>query len=196
VDVYEVGDERLWAQTLGGDGQAFAALFDRHADRLYRHVTPLVESRQDAEDIVAATFLELWRRRNDVRLVNNSILPWTLVTATNVARNLTRGTRRYRRLLTRLPRSEASPDTATLVTESVGAMDDRLRRAIGRLAEPDRRLLELVIFRDYPIADAAAELGLTISAAKSRLHRTRGRLRQELGEHRDLAGLKEAGGPR
>ncbi|WP_396133584.1 RNA polymerase sigma factor [Arthrobacter sp. 1088] len=50
----------------------------------------MVGGRHDAEDATAAAFLELWRRREGVRLVDGSILPWLLVTTTNTARNLQR----------------------------------------------------------------------------------------------------------
>lgn len=78
-------------------------LFDRHRDRVFGHACRLVESRYDAEDVTASAFLELWRRRGDVRLVEGSVLPWLLVTTGNVARNSRRGTRRYRQFLSRLP---------------------------------------------------------------------------------------------
>jgi DNA-directed RNA polymerase specialized sigma24 family protein len=87
-------DVALWERSVAGDGEAFGVLFDRHGSRLFRHVCWMVETRADAEDVVAAAFLELWRRRGDVRLVDGSVLPWLLVTATNASRNVSRGTRR------------------------------------------------------------------------------------------------------
>jgi DNA-directed RNA polymerase specialized sigma24 family protein len=83
-------DEQLWARSLAGDETAFAALFDRHGNRVFGHAHRLVDDRHTAQDVTAATFLELWRCRDRVRLVNASAAPWLLVTATNVARNQTR----------------------------------------------------------------------------------------------------------
>ncbi|MGH2910056.1 MAG: hypothetical protein ACRDK8_12235 [Solirubrobacteraceae bacterium] len=60
--------------------------------------------------MAASTFLELWRRRADVRLVDQSVLLWLLITATNLSRNAARGTRRYRQFLQRLPRAQGQPD--------------------------------------------------------------------------------------
>jgi RNA polymerase sigma-70 factor (ECF subfamily) len=62
-------DEPLWRRSLDGDGDAFGRLFDRHRARVYRHACRLTATRHDAEDVVASAFLELWRRRGDVRLV-------------------------------------------------------------------------------------------------------------------------------
>lgn len=105
-------DAGPWARSLDGDGAAFAELYDRHRDRVFRHAARLVTSQHDAEDVLAAAFLELWRRRGDVRLVGGSVLPWLLVTTSNVARNVGRGTRRYRTLLDRLPRETTTADAA------------------------------------------------------------------------------------
>jgi len=174
-------DAALWTRTLAGDSEGFGALFDRHRERVFRHGLRLVETRQDAEDIVAATFLELWRRREDVRLVNGSVAPWLIVTATNMGCNLSRGSRRYRAFLSRLPREAAAADTADIALEisSLG-IDGRLRAALRQLGETDLQLFGLVALEDYAVADAAALLGLTPSAAKSRLHRVRLRMRDLL----------------
>ena len=188
-------DVALWEHSVAGDGEAFGELFDRHRNRLFRHACRMVERRQDAEDVVAAAFLELWRRREDVRLVNGSVLPWLLVTATNVSRNISRGTRRYRDFLARLPRETPAPDIADVVAEtSVLGVDARLRGALHELSEIDLQLFALVALEDYPLAAAAAVLGLTPSAAKSRLHRIRLRMRDLLGGHSQYDHFARIGG--
>ena len=55
-------------------------------------------------------FLEAWRRRHDVRLHEESILPWLLAVANNVVRTRARSMRRHRAMLRRLPVSMVSPD--------------------------------------------------------------------------------------
>lgn len=170
----------LWGSSLAGDGQAFGSLFDLHRDRVFRHALRLADTREDAEDVTAAAFLELWRRRRDVRLVGGSVLPWLLVTTTNVGLNMARGTRRYRRLLARLPRETTAPDPAIGVEEGVLGMDPGLRASLRGLSEPDRHLVALVVLEDYSVADAAAFVGISETAAKSRLHRARAHLRTAL----------------
>lgn len=189
-------DEVLWRRAVEGDGEAFGCLFDRHRDRVFRHCVRLVSSRQDAEDVVAVAFLEMWRRRRDVRLVGGSTLPWLLVTATNVARNVERGTRRYRALLTRLDRGDLSPDPAVPPggSDALG-MSDGTAAALSSLGDTDRHLLRLVVIDGFSLTEAADQLGLTVSAAKSRMHRSRGRLRQELAATRtDVPSIKTGAG--
>lgn len=94
-----------------GDSGAFASIFDLHKDRVFRHAYALLHDRDDAEDAAAVTFLELWRRRQKVRVVNGTVLSWLLVTTTNISRNLIRSRSRYARLLRDLPRADPRPDT-------------------------------------------------------------------------------------
>lgn len=181
-------DDELWAASVAGDGSAFAVLYDRHVSRVYRHACRLVSSRADAEDVTAAAFFELWRRRADVALHNDSLLPWLLVTATNVSRNMTRSRLRYRRLLHRLPRhrddggADRVDDVAETALAGLGSQgyEPQLQQALARLSRPELTLATLVMLEGYPIAEAAEALGITTAAAKSRLHRIRIRMRETL----------------
>ncbi len=186
-DVVTIESE-LWSRSLDGDSAAFGELFDRLENRVFRHAHRLIENRHDAEDVTATAFLELWRRRADVRVVNGSVLPWLLVTATNSARNARRSTRRYRALLDALPREADAADAESdfLRAHPLDAMDHRLAVAMGSLNPADARLVSLVVLEGFTIAEAAGILGLTPSAAKTRLHRARLRLRAAVGD--DTAG--------
>lgn len=177
-------DEALWAWSLGGNGEAFGVLFDRHRDRVFWHARRLTSTRQDAEDLVASAFLELWRHREKVHLVDGSVLPWLLATVTNLGRNATRARRRYQRLLERLPRAGEHPDTAevALDTHALG-IDGRLRNGLLGLGKRDAQLFALVALEGYPVDAAAELLGLSVPAARARLHRVRGRLRDELANN-------------
>ena len=173
----------LWAKSLTGDGDAFGALYELHKDRIFRHSFRLVGDRHDAEDVTAATFLELWRRRRDVRLVNDSVAAWLVTTATNSSRNVQRSIRRHRRLIDSLPRAAHAPDSESeaLANNPLEAVDPRLAAALRHLPALDLQLFALVALEGYSQADAAQATGLTSSAVKARLHRARHSLRSTLG---------------
>lgn len=61
-------------------------------------------------------------------------------------------------------------------------IDPGLRSALRSLPERDLHLLTLVVFEDLSLGEAAAVLHITESAAKTRLHRVRHRLRSQLGD--------------
>ncbi|CAA9238808.1 MAG: DNA-directed RNA polymerase specialized sigma subunit, sigma24-like [uncultured Arthrobacter sp.] len=175
-------DGGLWSRSVAGDGEAFGLLFDRHRDRVYRHAYRLAQNRPDAEDVSAAAFLELWRLRTRVRLVENSVLPWLLVTTTNCALNLRRSRRRYDALLRRIPHAPAAADPADIVLsdDPFHGVDEHLACALRALKPVDLQLITLVVLEGYDLASAAGILGLGPEVAKTRLHRARHRLREHL----------------
>ena len=95
-------DGELWRRAGAGDGEAFGQVFDRHRDRVFRSAPRLTRHRHDAEDVTALVFLEAWRRRAVVRIVDGSVLPWLLVTTGHVSQNAARARRRHTRALAAL----------------------------------------------------------------------------------------------
>lgn len=168
-----------WRRAVDGDGEAFGRLFDAHSGRVFRHARRLTTGVHDAEDVAAATFLELWRQRRKVRMVNGSVLPWLLVTASNLSLNHGRGMRRYKALLDRLPRHrDEEAQAGGLLPEDLD-VDPELLASIRALGNVDRQLLALVALEDYPLREAAQALGLSEQAARSRWQRIRRRLATE-----------------
>ena len=177
-------EKSSWSAALKGDADGFAAVYDQNLARTYRHALRLAGNRHDAEDLVAATFMELWRRRSRVRLVGGSVLPWLLVTVTNLDRNRTRGLRRYRSLLASLPRDQVTSPAADCVVEEIATRSAaaEVRDALRQLTPPDAAVFSLVAFEEYTPAQAAEVLGISAGAARTRLHRARQRLAAKLGD--------------
>jgi RNA polymerase sigma-70 factor (ECF subfamily) len=167
-------DSAHWAAALAGNGEAFGRVFDRHKDRVRRHSARLVSQLADADDVVAITFLEAWRNRARVRLVDDSVLPWLLVTATNVANNTNRSARRYRALLARLPPPEHVTDPIALIEGAEAST------ALARLSVADRRVVVLCVLEGFSEREAAEALGVPAGTVKSRLSRAKQRLRSQL----------------
>jgi RNA polymerase sigma-70 factor (ECF subfamily) len=168
VDVLQ--DTGDWSQAVAGDGEAFGRIFDRNRRAVRRQAARFLSSPHDVEDAVAVVFLEAWRRRDAVRLVDGSVLPWLLVTAVHVTANIRRSSRRYQALLAHLPEPPTAPDPATSLDES-GAL-----AALRRLSLPDQQVLTLCVLEGWSERDAATALRVRPGTVKSRLHRAKLRL--------------------
>lgn len=184
-----------WADARAGSSLAFAALYDRHRERVYRLALRLSENRHDAEDVTATAFLELWRRRSEVRLVGGSVLPWLLVTTSNAARNQARSIRRHRRLIDAIPRGG---DDGVAAYEAVDDAVDRAGfvREVRGMPDLDRALLVLTAIEGYSVVAAAEALGIRAGSARTRLHRMRARLREAYALTEPPAAAIERGGAR
>lgn len=186
-----------WTAVLDNDGDAFVAIYDKHRDRVYRHALRMTANVHDAEDVTAGAFLELWRRRKAVRVVDGSVLAWLLVTTTNMARNLARGLRRYRALLATLPRADNERSAEDVALEKVEEVRiaAKVRDALDSLTPSDAALITLTMFENYSSAQAAVALGSSDGAARTRLHRARARVATSLGaseKDENISTTKEA----
>jgi RNA polymerase sigma-70 factor (ECF subfamily) len=169
-------DERVWQRIAAGESRAFGEIWDRHHVRVFRHLLASGQHADDAEDLTATVFLELWRRRTRVRFVDGSVLPWLIVTAQNTARNAARARSRYRRFLAALPPPEHHRDHAEDVAERDDPRRSRLRSELGRARPDDAHLLALTVLEGFTVREAASVIGVSESAAKMRLSRLRSRL--------------------
>jgi RNA polymerase sigma factor (sigma-70 family) len=128
--------------------------------------------------------------------------PWGKVVWATVKfelRSVHRETRRRRERETSVPEpypdADAEPTYEPLIDAEEGPDIDvaRLRRALAMLSDRDRRIIELIYFKNASRADAAAQLGIkpgTFSVAKLRaLERLR-----EAYEHLDVSDGSEAAG--
>lgn len=171
--------ESALAEALrAGEQDAIAALFDRHADRIFQHCYRLTADRSDAEDATATTFLEVWRHRERVRVHDGSAVPWLYGVATNVCRNLTRSRRRQLRAVARTGGPGPVADHADLVVDRVAA-EQRVREvldAVAVLPRGERDVVALVAWSGLSYEAAAAALAIPVGTVRSRLSRARARL--------------------
>lgn len=176
-------DEQIWKAVLSGDARLYGTIWDRHRDRVFRHLIASGNTASSSEDLTAGTFLELWRRRGAVRFVDGSLLPWLIVTAQNVSRNAARARRRYDRFLRALPPPPVVPDPADRIADAADEKLVALRNAMASARPADARLIAMTALEGFTIREAAAALDLTESAAKMRLTRLRSRLRSAVSPH-------------
>jgi RNA polymerase sigma factor (sigma-70 family) len=164
-------------ETLGaGDGTALAELFDRHAPAVTRYAWSLARSRADAEELVQDTFVTAWKNFDRIQ-INDSLLPWLLVTCRNHARNLSRKNVRVNTL-------QASE--SDLVSGDQDDAREQLRWVtdeIARLEPIDQRVCELCLIQGRPYKEVAELLGISVGSIKQRVSRARTRLRKAVYDH-------------
>jgi len=183
----ELPDDELWRRARDHDGTAFGELFERHATAVYNHCFRRTASWSTAQDLTSIVFLEAWRRRKDVRLHGNSILPWLLAIANNAARNAHRSIRRYQRLLVKLPGATSTPG---FEEEADQRVDDERSMAlildkVNSLRIEEREIIALCDWTDLSYAEAATALAVPIGTVRSRLSRAHQHLRKLIDDDPD-----------
>lgn len=180
-----VSDESLLARIRKGEEEALRLLIRRHERRLYAAALSLTRATWDAEEVVGMAYLELWRKRDRVRIVDGSALPWLLRVTSFAAKNQLRGARRYRRLLARVPAQESIPDHADEVARMLDqhALSTDLTDALEAASPLDASVILLCLVEELSTLQAAEVLDVPEGTVKSRLSRAKARLRMQLKEH-------------
>ena len=161
-------DEALMDAYLDGDDAAFRVLFERYSPLLFRLTRPQLPSDELAEETLQQTFFRLHRARHSFRR-GSTVRPWIITIAKNLVREYWR---------TSQTRKTTSLDAETHVAPEVEltAMELRqrsrlLHRALERLPDSQRVVLELHWFEDRPYAEVAHMIGTSEGAVRVRAHR-------------------------
>lgn len=170
-------DDALWHASSSGDTRAFAALYERHARQIYNYLFRRLGDWSEAEDLTAVVFLEAFRKRDGVVLVEGKLLPWLYGIATNVLRNRRRAHWRHRRLLARLDKEhghDSAPDLHRR-TEDAEQMRSVLKH-IATLPREQQDVVALCVWSGLSYEEAAAALRVPVGTVRSRLSRARASL--------------------
>jgi RNA polymerase sigma-70 factor, ECF subfamily len=177
-------DAQLIGETLAGHSAAFGGLVQKYQDRLYNTLLHVVGHAEDARDIVQDAFVQAFLKL-DTFHGNSAFYTWLYRIALNTA-----ATRRRRR------KTAASIDQAREhngiepIDHGEGPGDlaqrretrDQVRRALDELSEDHRAILVLREIDGCCYETIAEILDLPIGTVRSRLHRARLHLRDQLKE--------------
>jgi RNA polymerase sigma-70 factor (ECF subfamily) len=177
-------DAQLIDQTLAGHPAAFGQLVQKYQDRLFNAVVHVAGSAEDARDIVQDAFVQAFLKL-DTFQHSSAFYTWLY----RIAFNLSASQRRRRRAAVSV---EHVRETSGL--EPVDNGEDpserlereercrQVRQAIAELSEEHRTVLVLREMDGCCYESIAKILDLPVGTVRSRLHRARLQLREQLKE--------------
>lgn len=174
-------DEALVAACVAQDRTALGELFDRYSRAVWRFHARFLGNSGDTDDLVQATFIEVWRAARGFR-GGSSVRVWIFGVAYNLARRHVRTRGRRRAFLEGLALLPVAPEPPL---DKIA--DDRrlLRRAIERLhaLSPEHRVAVMMVdLEGIPSVEAARALGVRPGTFGRRLFEARRLLRDALAE--------------
>lgn len=172
----------LIGDAKSGDVAAFEILIGPLVDPAYRFAAVMLESnRSDAEDALQEATFRAWKSICSFRGDDAAFKAWFMTIVANQCRQVRRS--RWWSVI-QMP--------ATVLAEGVPTDEiitrDYLVHGLNRLSTNDRAALQLYYGLDLHITEVAKVLGVTVDAAKSRIHRALRRLKVELDEEEFSAG--------
>jgi RNA polymerase sigma factor (sigma-70 family) len=173
-------DATLVAAAVGGDRDAWGAIYDRYADRLHDHCWSILRDEHEAADALHDAFVNAARALPQLRDPAR-LRPWLYAIARNEAY------RRHRARARAVPTDEIGEFGSVTVDleEGAGAPVDDLRKlvwdAAGGLSADDRVLLDLHLRQGLEGQDLAEAMGISANSAYVKLSRLRDTMERSLG---------------
>lgn len=179
IDWDEAPDEELARAAASGDRAAFAAIYDRYADRLNDFVVRMVRDSDAAADCVheafctAATGLSTLRQPEKLR-------PWLYAVSRSQA------LRHIQRRKLEQPADDEYLDSASVDAgpDALAEQDDLarlIREACGGLSDRDREVIELSYRHGLDGLELGKALGVSPATANTLTHRAREMVGRSLG---------------
>ncbi len=174
------GDDELLRRYASGDDDAFTEFVVRHHESVVAWVTRRIGSRPEVDDIVQETFMSVMSSASNFE-GSSTARAWVY----GIARN--RIARQFRRRTAEPATFESlgelglragwgDPEVEASRAESIA----EVHRALKRLPDDAREIIELRDLEGFSNPEVAQILEMNVPAVKSRLHRARLALMAEL----------------
>jgi RNA polymerase sigma-70 factor (ECF subfamily) len=155
----------------------FQDLYESYATQVYRFAFWLAGDSSDAEDITSETFIRAWTNHSTIR--TETLRAYLFTIARNIYLEQQRKRKRQAALEDIHPDPAPGPDRLTEAQVEL----QRAQQFLQTLPEVDRAAFVLRVQHELPYAEIARVLGLSLAAAKVKVHRVRAKLIQAcLGE--------------
>lgn len=182
-------DAACVAAILRGERRAFADLYQRHQEALFRTALAITHERGAAEELLQEGFLRAYRFMHRVQLAPGaSLRPWLHRILINLCYDWFARQRHEAsaddELLGRMDSGHPSPERQTVERDQARVVAE----AVGLLPFKQRIVVILFYMQDMDLEEIATTLALPAGTVKSRLHYGRVRLREimEAGDRVDL----------
>lgn len=148
----------------------FLDLYETYSPDVYRFALWLAGDSQEAQDITSETFVRAWVRIHSIR--TETLKAYIFTIARNIY--LEQHRKKTRQVVLNDIYSDPAPKPDEVVESRLDIL--RVQRFLQTLPEIDRAAFILRVQHQLPCAEIARVLGLSLTAAKVKIHRVRKKL--------------------
>ena len=175
-------DQQLIERSLAGNQDAFGELVRKYQDKLFTSLSHLTGSHADAEDIAQDAFVQAYLKLSTFRQ-HCAFYTWLYRIALNLLYTRARHHRSRASLSHTQSVTEEDPsDPHGTPADELERREDatQIRQALNSLSEDHRTILVLRGVEGFDYDTIAETLELSAGTVRSRLHRARNELRDQL----------------
>ena len=176
-------DVELLHAVARGDEGALARLYDQYRVILFSVLVRILNSREEAEDVLQEVFLQVWKRANDFDEERGRPFTWLVTLARSRAIDRIRQLGARQRLADSAAQNTTAGEASDAVADTLHSEQREIvARALATLPEEQRRTLNLAYFEGLTQSEIAEKLGTPLGTVKTRMRSGMIKLRELLGE--------------
>jgi RNA polymerase sigma-70 factor (ECF subfamily) len=178
----QVVDVELLHAVARGDEVALGTLYDRYRIILFGLLVRILNSREEAEDVLQEVMLQVWRRAADFDERRGRPFTWLVTLARSRAIDRLRLLGARQRLADSAARN--APDEASDAVKDTLHSEQReiVQRALAELPEEQTKILLLAYFEGLTQSEIATKLTTPLGTVKTRMRSGMIKLRELLGK--------------
>ena len=188
AEVSQVSDVALLQAIARGDEASLARLYDQYRVILFGLLVRILNSREEAEDVLQEVFLQVWRRARDYDEQRGKPFTWLVTLTRSRAIDRLRVLSARQRLATSVAQDQPAEASDALKETVRSEQKDIVRQALAELPEEQRRTLLLAYFEGLTQTEIAAKLNAPLGTVKTRMRSAMTKLRETLGTQTGILG--------
>lgn len=177
----QVADIEVLHAIARGDEGALACLYDQYRVILFGLLVRILNSREEAEDVLQEVFLQIWRRAADYDETRGKPFTWLVTLTRSRAIDRLRVLGARQRLATSAAQDQPEEASDALKDTFRSEQREIVQRALADLPHDQRHTLHLAYFEGLTQSEIAAKLNAPLGTVKTRMRAGMTKLRLVLG---------------
>jgi RNA polymerase sigma-70 factor (ECF subfamily) len=175
-----IAEEELVSLLKSKDQKGFNILYNNYSGALFGVVNKIVQSNDDADDLLQDTFLKIWKNIDNYDASKGSIFTWMMNVARNLAIDRVRSAdfRDSSQNISMEDNVIFQVDNEYQVVQDIDAIG--LQKVVEKLRPEYKQLIDLVYYKGYTQAEVSEEFGIPLGTVKTRIKAAVGSLRAML----------------
>ncbi|WP_337045199.1 RNA polymerase sigma factor [Emticicia sp. 17c] len=164
-----ISEEELVALLKDKDQRGFNILYNNYSGALYGVLNKIIQSNDDADDLLQDTFLKIWRNIDNYDASKGSIFTWMMNIARNLAIDKVRSVdfRDSSQNIAMEDKVVYQIDSEYQTIQEVDGIG--LQKVVDKLKPEYRQLIDLVYYKGYTQAEVAEEFDIPLGTVKTRI---------------------------
>ena len=177
--------DQLITTLQAGDITAFEMIFKNFYQPLCNYAYTFVQDRDEAEEIVQATFLSVWEKRDNLT-IHTGVKPYLYAMVRNASLNVLKHEKiKQQHAAVELAVAERSSESVSR-TVMASELEERIYKALNKLPEQCRLIFKLSRFEELKYAEIADQLNISVKTVENQMGKALKIMREQLKDYLPL----------